>query len=98
MRFRYYIIYRDNRRDEPRGLFIVDANGGAFPFYRTSYSHVERRWVFNPGIVDYLHGDKDDEAEEVDRSRAEEVAQERGIPFPSDEELERIILDATTGS
>lgn len=97
MRFRYYVIHRDSRRNDPRGLFAVDADGGDLPFYRASYSHVKGRWGFDPAVVDYLQGDSDDQAEEVTRSRAEEVARGLGIPMPGDDELERIVRDETTG-
>lgn len=96
MRFRYFVIHRDERRDDPRGLFVIDADGGPHPFYRAAYSHLSGRWEFSPGVDDYLYGDWDDRTEEVDRSGAEAVARARDIPLPDDAELERIVLDATT--
>lgn len=94
MQFRYFVIHRDNLKNDPRGLFVVDADGGDFPIYRASYSYADGRWISNPAIIDFFHGDNDDQSEEVDRPAAEDVARRRGIPMPSDDELERIVLDA----
>jgi hypothetical protein len=95
--FRYFVVHRDFRRDEPRGLFAVDADGKP-PLYNVSYNHVEGRWVYDPGVVDYLFFDRTDEAEEVSRERAEEVARSLGFTVPSEQELKRIVDTATTPS
>jgi hypothetical protein len=94
--FRYFVIHSDRRRNEPKGLFAVNAGGA--PLYNVSYDHVARRWVYNPHVVEYLSGENADEAEEVDRAGAEETARSlRLLPVPSEVELERIVDVSTTG-
>lgn len=97
MRFRYFIIHRDRRKVEPRGLFVVDAEGGDHPVYRASYSYGHGRWISSPTVIDFFNGDNDDQSEEVDRPGAEKVARSLGIPMPGDDELEHIVRDAVTG-
>jgi hypothetical protein len=96
VRFRYFVTHRNNRKDEPRGLFAVNAEG--VPLYNVSYDHVEKRWVYNPRVVDYLFFDRTDEAEEVTRERAEQTAHSLGFNLPSEEELKRIVESSTTGT
>ena len=94
MRFRYFIVHRDHHRNEPRGLFAVNAEG--VPFRRVAYSHIRKRWVFDPRVIDFLIGELANEAEEVTREQAEETARSLGFGVPSDDELERIVAKSTT--
>jgi hypothetical protein len=92
--FRYFIIHHDRHRNDPRGLFVVNAE--AMPFETVSYNHIFNRWIFDPTIVDYLVGDQVDEAEETTRERAEETARSLGFSVPTENELKQIIETSTT--
>ena len=94
MQFRYFVVHRDHHRNEPRGLFAVNAVG--VPLYNVAYSHIRKRWVYAPDTVDFLIGELVDEAEEVTREQAEETARSLGFGVPSDDELERIVAKSTT--
>ncbi len=86
--FRYFIIHRDSKRDEPEGLFVF--NTGAGRFDTIQWNWLDKAWVVSGSIVGYLVRNRG-EAEETTRSRAEEVATHLGIgPIPSEEEFVRI--------
>jgi hypothetical protein len=95
LRFRYFIIHLDHHLNDPRGIFAVNAEGA--PLYNVSFNHVTRRYFYNPRVIDYLIGDRTDEAEEVDRDRAEAVARELKLPpLPDEATLQRIVERSTT--
>ncbi len=95
MTFRYYAIARPEEPGRPRGLFAVNRDKEAGRLNIVSYDHLEQQWVADPGITRYLF--KEDYAEqttEISRERAQQVADELGIPMPSEDEMMAISDEA----
>ena len=88
MTFRYFAISKPKERDRPRGLFAVNRDRQAGRLDTLSYDHLEGRWVFDPGITRYLFKeDYIEDATEISREQAQQVARELGIPLPSEDEM-----------
>jgi hypothetical protein len=93
--FCYYIIHRDDRLQEPRGMFLFNREDGRFD--TITWDHLDRAWQHNPGAMRYLMGDADSTSlvEEVSRDHAEQIAAQLGFaPVPTEEELIRISDEA----
>jgi hypothetical protein len=87
MTFRYFSISDSDERDRPLGLFAVNRDKEAGRLDTVSYSHSERRWVVNPGITRYLFTEAMEDAAEISRDRAQQIARDLRIPLPSEEEM-----------
>ena len=88
MTFRYFAVSKPKERDRPRGLFAVNRDRQAGRLDTLSYDHLEGRWVFDPGITRYLFKeDYIEDATEISREQAQQVARDLGIPLPSEDEM-----------
>lgn len=87
----YYVIYKDEGRSEPRGIFIVEVDkGGAL-----LWNHRRGGWAYDPDLVmrflaDYRNMDR---YQNVQRQAAEEFAPgvTQGGLLPSEADIQALL-------
>jgi hypothetical protein len=93
--FRYFSISSPEDRDRPQGLFAVSRDKERGRLDTLSYDHLEQQWVYDPGITRYLFKEEYmEDATQISREQAEQVAYELGIPLPSEDEMMTLTDDA----
>jgi hypothetical protein len=87
----YYVVYRDDAKARPVGIFVMDPHAEA----AILWNHRQGAWTYDPGLVlrylnDYRNLDK---YENVDRSTVEGMVEDvtggEGLP---DEDSIRLML------
>ena len=97
MAFRYWVIYKDERRQTPRNVFVINRDDHRLD--TVSWSYLDRAWRHDRSVLGYLFSGDRNDASETTREHAEEVARDLGIqPLPSEQEVMRITDEARAES
>ncbi|WP_346536398.1 hypothetical protein [Micromonospora sp. DPT] len=90
----FYVLYRDEERTKPSGVFVVDEVNG----HAVIWDHRQRCWSYNPDLAfrflaDYRNLDR---VNTLDRAAMERVAVQvtGGSTLPSSEAIERMFETA----
>jgi hypothetical protein len=83
----YYLVYRNEERGVPRGVFVVDVRrGGAL-----LWDHRRGEWSYDPDLVGRFLADyrNTDRYEDVGRPAVESVVREvtKGAALPPEDEI-----------
>lgn len=93
MAFHYFIIHRDQRRNEPSGLFAYSDDCGRMDLI--GWDYLDQAWLSDSDLLRYIVKVDSLDAEETARARAEELAIELGMkPLPGEAERRRITDEA----
>ncbi|TDC82379.1 hypothetical protein E1193_12015 [Micromonospora sp. KC606] len=89
----YYVLYRDDQRAKPSGVFVVDEVKG----HAVIWDHRQRAWSYNPDLAFRFLADFDniDRFEPIDRSCMERIAGQvtGGVSLPDPEAIERVFQE-----